>query len=360
MKRILLIIKKELVSVKGNLPFNIVTIIIPLLFMFMFAVLLNQGISSAVLVSPGSSDSQFTNYLNNYSTPYGVNYFKPTAAEDVTQLTGYSNKIEVIEEPHMVNNQVQGKIVQYFADINTNVTKNYQNRLDGAVASYLKNFMNNQWISVNEFPQFEKDISWSLSYSLNSIVFGMMLTGLLFGSLSFTQEAENDIFKFLILSPMNPVSILTGKICSGVIKGFVSTGIFTMILAASMSKLPDNWGIFILGVLLTYILIISLGLIIGMLASSTLPAFFLSLVISLTLWIAGGGFGSLALFSEFVQELAVLNPATHILNIIRYSYFGGFIQFNNDLGILIGWIILSLAALYIIYDKKIVRGGAAI
>lgn len=360
MKRIWLVMKKELISVKGALPFNLVTIIIPLLFMFMFAVLLNQGISSPVLVSPGSADSQFIKHIYNYATPYGIPYFQPTALDKEIQQTGYVNEIEVIQEPQMINNQVQGEIVQHFADINTNVTKNYQNRLTGAVTSYLKNFMNNQWIGVEEYPQFNQDISWALSYSLNAIVFGMMLTGLLFGSLSFTQEAENDIFKFFILSPMNPIWIITGKICSGIIKGLISTGIFTIILAVSMGKLPDNWGIFILIVILAYILILSLGLIIGMLASSTLTAFFLSLVIALTLWMAGGGFGSMALFSELIQKFALINPATHILNIVRYSYFGGFIQFNYDLGILMSWIILSFVTLYIIYDKKIVKGGAAI
>jgi len=185
------------------------------------------------------------------------------------------------------------------------------------------------------------------------------MTDLLFGALSFTQEAENDIFKFLILSPMPPMYILTGKICSGIIKGIISTGIFTIILAVSMGKLPDNWGVFILGVILAYILILSLGLIIGILASATLPAFFISLVTSLTLWIVGGGFGSMAMFSDFVQKLALVNPATHILNIIRYSYFGGYMQFNYEIGHLIGWIILSLIVLYVIYEKKILKGGAA-
>jgi ABC-2 type transport system permease protein len=327
--------------------------------MFMFAVLLNQGISSPVLVSPNAADSQFTKHIYNYVTPDGIPYFQPTIVDKQIDQTRFANKIEVLQEPQLVNNQVEGKIAQYFSDININVTKNYRNRLTGAVTSYLKGFMNNQWINVEEYPQFKKDISWALSYSLNAIVFGMLLTGLLFGALSFTQEAENDIFKFLILSPMPPMYVLTGKICSGVIKGIISTGIFTIILAVSMGKLPDNWGVFILGVILSYIFILSLGLIIGILASSTLPAFFISLVTSLTLWIVGGGFGSMAMFSDFVQKFALINPATHILNIIRYSYFGGYMQFNYEIGYLIGWIILSLIVLYVIYEKKILKGGAA-
>ena len=65
----------------------------------------------------------------------------------------------------------------------------------------------------------------------------------------------------------------------------------------------------------------------------------------------------MAVFSTLTQNLSLINPATHVLNLIRYIYFGGFVSINTELIYLLLFSILALPVLYLTYTKRIVKGG---
>lgn len=357
MLRILLIVLKELKSVKANLPFNLITFLSPILFFLVFSVMLTQDITMPVVINPGPHESQLSNHIGDYSNPNNTPYFKLTISKDSLEKTDYVNKIEIVEEPKLIDGKISGKVVQYFGDVNTNTTKNYRNRLTGAISSYLEKYLNGKAVTIEEFTQYETDIPWDISFGTSILVMGILLAGFLFGSLSFTQEWESDIYRFLTLSPANPIYLISGKIIAGIIKGLFSTYLFSLLLFFVEGEIPSQPGLFLLTVTLAYLAALTFGMLIGLLIRSTLTSFLVSLIGSLVFWIMGGGFGSMAVFSTLTQNLSLINPATHVLNLIRYIYFGGFVSINTELIYLLLFSILALPVLYLTYTKRIVKGG---
>lgn len=358
MKRLGLVIKKELLSVKANLPFNLVTVLSPILFFLMFALMLAQDISLPVVVHPGPDQSELSEHIAGFSTPGGTPYFTTVVSPEPLERTGYANKIEVEEEPGLAGGIITGRIVQYFEDVNSNMTKNFRNRLTGAVSSYLGGYLGGGAISVEEITQYPRDIPWSVSFGASTLAMGILLAGLLFGSLSFTQEWEQEVHKFLTLSPVKPWWVLGGKMVAGVLKGLLATLLFLGVLGLLTRAIPARWGLLTGTIVLAYGCMVSLGMLVGILSRSTLVSFLVSLVGTLALWIAGGGFGSMAVFGQWMYRLSLLNPATHTLDLVRYVYFGGSARIHAGVTALIISNLVVTSLLYVAYSRKVAGEGA--
>ena len=68
------------------------------------------------------------------------------------------------------------------------MTKNFRNRLSGAIVNYVENLRPSGNVTVNEITMYEQDIPWDTGFGVSVLVFGLMLSGLVFGMLSITSE----------------------------------------------------------------------------------------------------------------------------------------------------------------------------
>ena len=81
-----------------------------------------------------------------------------------------------------------------------------------------------------------------------------------------------------------------------------------------------------------------------------MTAFLVSLVASLCLWVAGGGFGDLSYFGQAAQVLGMVNPAAYALDAVRYAYFGG-VASPTPLIVLAAGATLTVAAVCALYAR---------
>lgn len=318
------IIGKELASVKENVPFNLATVISPLLFLFAFAVMVSGGITIPVETQPASSESAFLQATAEYRAPDGTPYLELEAAPAEGAPDGRSADRYIVEaEPTVSENAAAGAVTHLVNDVNSNMTKNYANRLTGALVDYVDANRGTGTVEVVEQTRYEEDIPWDESFAVSALVFGAMLAGLLFGQLSMTSEWENATAKLLVLSPRPAVSVAAGKIVAAFIKalvaGLVLVGVVALMYGRGLASAP--W--LAAALCLMYVVFASLGLALGIAVRSTMTAFLVSLVTSLCLWVAGGGFGDLSYFGEAAQMVGAVNPATYALDAVRYAYFGG-------------------------------------
>ena len=280
------IIGKELASVKENIPFNLATVVSPLLFLFAFAVMVSGGISIPVETQPASSESAFLQATAEYRAPDGTPYLELETAPA-------------------------------------------EGAPDGRSAD--------RYIVMDEL-------------AVSTLVFGAMLAGLLFGQLSMTSEWENATAKLLVLSPRPAASVAAGKVAAAFLKALVAGAVLVGVVALMYGRALASAPWLVASLCLMYVVFASLGLALGIAVRSTMTAFLVSLVASLCLWVAGGGFGDLSYFGEAAQAVGAANPATYALDAVRYAYFGG-VADPTPLVVLAVGAAATLAAVCAIYAR---------
>ena len=345
------IIGKELASIKENIPFNLATVISPLLFLLAFAVMVSGGITIPVETQPVSSESVFLQATAEYRAPDGTPYLELEAAPAEGAPDGRSADRYIVEaEPTVSEENATGMVVHLVNDVNSNMTKNYANRLTGALVDYIGEGRNTGTVEVIEQTRYEADIPWDESFAVSTLVFGAMLAGLLFGQLSMTSEWENATAKLLVLSPRSAASVAAGKIAAAFLKAIVAGAVLVGVVALMYGRALASAPWLVAALCLMYVTFASLGLALGIAVRSTMTAFLVSLVTALCLWVAGGGFGDLSYFGETAQVAGAANPATYALDAVRYAYFGG-VADPMPLIVLAGVAAATLAAVCAVYAR---------
>ena len=345
------IIGKELASVKENVPFNLATIVSPLLFLLAFAVMVSGGITIPVETQPEASELAFLQSAAEFRSPDGTPYLGLETVPAEGAPDGRSADRYIVESELEVDEEAaSGTVVHLVNDVNSNMTKNYGNRLTGALVDYIGKGRSSFTVEVMEQTRHAVDIPWDESFAVSTLVFGAMLAGLLFGQLSMTGEWENATAKLLALSPRPAATVVIGKVTAAffkaIVAGAVLVGVVTLMYHRELASVP--W--LIAALCLTYVTFASLGLALGISVRSTMTAFLVSLVVSLCLWVAGGGFGDLSYFGQAAQVVGMANPAMYALDAVRYAYFGGPTA-PAPLAVLAAGAVLTLAAAMALYAR---------
>ena len=137
--RIAAIAVKELKCVKEDLSFNLATLVSPLLFLLAFFLMLSSGILIPAQVWPGTDSSAFLRSMEDFRAPDGTAYLELRPAEEnVPPTNAESNLIAVEQEPEADGGIITGRIIHYLNDVNENMTKNFRNRLSGAIVDYIE------------------------------------------------------------------------------------------------------------------------------------------------------------------------------------------------------------------------------
>lgn len=342
MTRLWFIIKKELLAVKENFPFHAIAVASPLLFLLFWLTALKQEVTMPAQVIPSAKESAFVEYLHTYATPSGVRYLAVNQPS-LDQRTHF-NTIEVKEEFQEQDGKITGHLVQTFHHIDSNITKNSKNRLTGAVSSYLETrFLHGKGITIQESPLYPEDVSWKKYFAVTLMVLGMLLSGTLFGALSFTYEWDRKTDRFLTLSPQSPGWVIGGKLIAGMVKCGTASLIFYLTATIILTGIFDepfgsNSLILIPACLVMYVLVLSLGMLLGIVLKETILSFLGALLGSMFLWVLGGGFGTNAILTPVMREVIKFNPVTYAMNLIQFAFFRGQVQTGMN------FICLTLAA----------------
>ncbi|HAG10456.1 MAG TPA: hypothetical protein DCK76_03510 [Desulfotomaculum sp.] len=282
-------------------------------------------------------------------------YFSLQVSGKSLDETAYTNKIEVLEEPSGKNGtrtkEAELIIVQYFKDENTNMTKNYRNRLTGAVVSYLEQDPGNKIITVKETTRYPADIPWVASFGASALAIGILLSGFLFGSLSFTQvhfdripsvpQISDDFF----LCPCSDVPACFGA--NGHRKRLVNLSFCRDKTLALLGA--DNHS-FVIGRALLYRGFRNSSLYLKSFAATAVGA----MVGTVLLWFMSDGFVSLENTTGLVKAISNFIPNTYALYLIRDAVFTGKIDnwyYNYAAPIVLA--ALSLIISQKIYQRKL-------
>ncbi|MBN1696767.1 MAG: ABC transporter permease [Spirochaetales bacterium] len=352
MKRLLYIVKKELGEAKGSLPFHIIAVASPLVFLCFWVLALAEEISLPVTLAHGERDPAFASYLETYATPDGIRYF------DVSDESHKDKNVISIERPITVENgKLTGTIVHEMKSMDRNMTKNFRNRLTGAVTSYIeKNYLENRAVTITEKPVHRHDILWKRYFAASLLVMGILMGGLLFGSLGVSKEWQGTMI-LLSVSPVSPWWVLAGKEIAVVLKGLVSTGCYVLAAAITVPGLTIDIAGIAAAVFTGYLIAGLAGMLAGIAFRDAIICFLVSLLGSLGLWLLGNGFGTMAVIGPAGACITRANPATYLLAVIQHVINGTPVQWQVAVTVLFAWYVILQGTVFLVYRRLIYMPG---
>lgn len=350
--RLRAIIMKELRAVREDPSFHLAALVSPLLFLLAFSLMLSSGIVLPLATYPDAGESAFLQGVADYRAPDGTPYLSLSpAAADVPRSDAENDLLVVVQEPQLENGVLSGELIHYVNDVNENMTKNYRNRVDGAVRQAIDALRDGGGVTVREHTRYAEDIPWDTGFGVSVLVFSLMLSGLLFGMLAMTSEWSDRTTTLLRLAPASPRLLICGKLLAGLVKCVCAGAAFLAVFTLISGALPLHVLAFAGVLLLVYASFLCLGMCLGLVIHSALTAFLISLVSALVLWVGGGGFGPLSYFGAVSNILGALNPATYAIELVRWCYFGGAGALALQSAALVLAAAVSLAVAFGVYSR---------
>lgn len=238
------------------------------------------------------------------------------------------------------------------------MTKNYRNRVTASVYAWSADRLNGSNIVVREYPVHADDISWSRALGVSVFGMGVLFTGLLFGLLSMTQEFQDGTMLWLRLAPRPPVLVVGAKLIACLLKSAIAGLILVGALWAFTGVLPARPLVLAGALTMGYLSAAAVGLLVGFISRNTMTSLLTALVSAVILWVGGGGLGPMFAFGSTAVTLSKFNPATHIIDLVRWSYFGGDAAVAATLGVLAAVCVVAIMTAVLGYARRIHREEA--
>jgi ABC-2 type transport system permease protein len=145
-----------------------------------------------------------------------------------------------------------------------------------------------------------------------------MTTVLMVMVMSVARERELGTFEQLMVSPLQPLEIMIGKAVPGVIIGVVLATVISIVVT-QVFGIPFTGSIFVLyaGLIVFVLAIIGVGLFISSLVSTQQQAMLGAMVYMMPAMMLSGFTSPVQNMPDWMQPLALANPLTHFLVIIR-------------------------------------------
>jgi ABC-2 type transport system permease protein len=136
--------------------------------------------------------------------------------------------------------------------------------------------------------------------------------------MSVARERELGTFEQLLVSPLQPFEIVIGKAVPGLIVGLAQAAVISLIVTQGFQiRLSGSLFVLFLGLTVFLVAVIGIGLFISSLVSSQQQAMMGIMVVMMPAMMLSGFSSPVQNMPSWLQPLAMANPLTHILVIIR-------------------------------------------
>lgn len=343
MKRFFYLIFHELILFRTNLAIHLVAVVQPFIFFSaMSFVLVHPTFDVKIEESDSRYFEPFIRAMKSIKSPAGPDYIRP---EIKAQDSDYYDQIIKFE-----NREGKLTAVQYFGLIDSNLVKNFRNRLKASVLYEWNRSLENRSVTIVEKPFFVKDFSYLLFYGMALIPMAAFLASILVGAVLTTQDFENRHILEYRLSSKNPLLCLTARFIKLCILSLLASGLIIIATGVMTGHWPGNIFFVLFVIILLSIIAGAAGITAGLIFKKTIPAFVIGLTFGFTGWILGDAFGLASGFSRIFYTISRFMPHSYATELIFPTYFG--IHFAAEQGsfiFLTAFSLISFMGCYIVY-----------
>ena len=352
MTRFRLLLVNEFKLFRTAIPIHVVALFQPtILYLLMSVILVHPTFDMYVDRPDSEAGRALVAAMKEVGSPIGLPYIDPILIDwDGGEV---ARQVVTVEQ-----REGQQTAVQYYGLIDSNLVKNFRNRLTAAGLRLWNEELGHRAVGVDERPWLPQDVPYTVYFGMALLPMTVFLSASIVGAFLTAQEFESGTIVEYRLAPVAVASILAARLIRLVILALISA----TILLVAVGLLTGYWPAapWLVGLILLPVAVIagSLGVLAGLVMRRTIPAFLVGLVASFVGWILGSAFGLAAGFGGWYERISRLTPFTHATELLFRQYYGASI--GRPLVSVVFLLVLSaamLALMTLAYRWRVTRQG---
>ena len=332
MKRFLLFLRSEIKLLLTHKVILMVSILQPaLLYGLMSIVFVEPTFELNIQAAQTANQEHYIDAMKRVGLESGVPYIDPVPSADSGWLRQY---ISMKDESGILH------VNQYFGNINSNMIKNFRNRVTAAALIYWQDDLGDQAIRIHQQPLLPEDVVYIAYFGMALIPMGIFLGTAITSAMLTAYEFENGTILEMYMSPRPDWQHMSVQFLRIMAIGLLSASINIIAVGWISGVWPTQVASLILPICLLSLAGGSLGMLAGFLIKKALPAFLIALVTSLLNWLFGDSFGLASGFAGWYENLSYFAPNRYMVEILFPHYYhvqAGSLPF--------AWIVLCVLAL---------------
>ena len=338
--------KKDVKSALTERVFTIISIFVPVnvLILLSLFVLAGSHVPTAVVMNDtGPYAQQFYDAMDN---AHSFQLQKASASE-ANDLITTGRIVAVVTIPSDFDTRVaHNQTVQVGVKIN-NLNTDFTNDIRRAVplsitTFYAKAFPDVVTITPGEHDLQPQDTDYIPYLTVSIVVIGLMIGGLLQSGTTSAREWENETIKELLLAPARRWAMILGKLLGATVVSLMSAVILLVVLIFGIGVRPVHWVEVIGFSLLTLVIFIAFGTLLGTLLKQRQPVVALAFGVAIPMFFLSGAFGPISFNTPAIQVIAQIFPVYYAIVLMQHAFHNFTL---NTLGTGINVLILCVYAL---------------
>jgi hypothetical protein len=352
MTRFRLLLVNEFKLFRTAIPIHLVALFQPtILYLLMSVILVHPTFDMYVDRPDSEAGRALVAAMEEVGSPIGLPYIDPILIDwDGGEVARQVVRVEQRDGRQMA--------VQYYGLIDSNLVKNFRNRLTAAGLRLWNEELGHRAVGVDERPWLPQDVPYTVYFGMALLPMTVFLSASIVGAFVTAQEFESGTIVEYRLAPVAVASILAARLTRLVILALISA----TILMVAVGLVTGYWPAapWLVGLILLPVAAIagSLGVLAGLLMRKIIPAFLVGLVASFVGWIVGSAFGLAAGFGGWYERISRLTPFTHATELLFRQYYGASI--GVPLVSVLYLLLLSAGMLVLMtlaYHRRVTRQG---
>jgi len=339
MDRFRLLVLSEFRLFRTAIPIHVVAILQPTVMYVLMAVILVQPTFDMEVDRPTTPEGwALVRAMEEVGSPIGDPYIQPV----LVNWDGgpVSRQVVVVEAK-----RDRPVAVQVYGLIDSNLVKNFRNRLTAAALRLWNSELGDRAVLVEEHPWLPRDVPYKVYFGMALLPLSAFVAAAFTGSILMAQEFELQTILEYRLSPVAVSLILGARLTRLVLSALIAVVILLLVIGLVTGFWPRAVGSVLLILLPVAVIAGCMGVLAGLLFRRSIPAFLVGLVSGFAGWVLGSGFGLAAGFGQAYQWVSRLTPFAHATELLFPYYFGASIGRPLFSALFLATLSLALLAL---------------
>lgn len=352
MKRFWYIFLHEVRLLKSTWIIHLVVLFQPLIMFSLMSLILVHPTFTMYLADTGQTEQEkLITAMQAVGSPIGAPYINIVLLPPQEELT--TQQIVSVQEY-----DAQTVILQQFNLIDSNLVKNFRNRITAAGMYLWHQELGYQPVKIIQKPLLPQDLPYTLYFGMALLPMSAYLAAALIGGLLTALDFEFNTVVEYRLMPISAGWVLFIRL----IRLMLSSWLAVLLLLIGVGLITGIWPdqILLIPLIITPVCLIGacVGIMAGLFLQKTLPSFIIGLGTALAFWLLGGAFGLPASFGGTYEAISRWIPHTYSIELLFRPFFN---YPAGDLGT--AWLRLGLfvfvfiIAAAVVFRKKVIKVG---
>ncbi|GAC1402321.1 MAG: hypothetical protein NVSMB49_18240 [Ktedonobacteraceae bacterium] len=318
--------KKDIKVSLTDRVFAILGVFLPVNFLILLSLFVISGGQAPTAVVMNDTGPYAQQFYRSMASAHSFILRKATASEAHTLIQA-GRIVAVVTIPVDFDTQIRtNQPVKVDVDIN-NLNTDFTNDIRRAVplsitSFYAKAFPNVVTVFPKEIDQYQQDTDYIPYLTVSILVIALVVGGLLQSGTSAAREWENSTMKELLLSPASRWAVVAGKMLGALVMSLASVIVVLSVLIFIIGVRPLHWGEVIGFTLLTLIIFIAFGTLLGTLIKQRQAFTGLAFGVTIPLFFISGAFGPISFNVPSLQVLAQIFPVYYAIVLQQHAFHG--------------------------------------